>query len=62
MSFFDVLTKHTTMTVILPDRPNKDKAGLEKRFPTLYLLHGFSDHHSMWTDKRQLNVMQMNVA
>ncbi len=52
--FSDVLTKHTTMTVILPDRPNKDKAGLEKRFPTLYLLHGFSDDHSMWT--RQTSV------
>src|SRR5690625_725400 len=43
--FSEVLTKHTTITVVLPEK----SALKSKDLPTLYLLHGFSDDHTMWT-------------
>lgn len=52
--FSEALTKHTTMTVTLPDKPTMNEDGTIKKFPTLFLLHGFSDDQSMWT--RQTSV------
>lgn len=47
--FSEALTKHTGVTVILPERLALENAGGPKGLPTLYLLHGFSDDHTMWT-------------
>ncbi len=52
-SFFsDALGLSTTMNVILPQKSSKlvgmqTEAG-ERKYPTLYLLHGLSDDHSIW--------------
>ena len=45
--FSDVLGLSCSMDVILPQRPVAGDAAPE-RFPTLYLLHGLSDDHTIW--------------
>lgn len=50
--FSQVLGLMSTMSVILPD-PIPREAGLspkirQQRYPTLYLLHGLSDDHTVW--------------
>ncbi len=56
--FSEVLTISTSMTVILPEDTstqigliNNRKAG---KIPTLYLLHGFSDDHAIWTRRTSI--------
>lgn len=56
--FSEALSKTTTMTVILPEETNK-QIGMKNNtrshlHPTLYLLHGFSDDHSMWTRRTSI--------
>jgi len=50
--FSDVLGMNTTMTVILPEQTQNQigMEGVKKKeyHPTLYLLHGLSDDHSIW--------------
>jgi putative tributyrin esterase len=50
--FSQVLGLMSTMSVILPDPlpPEKEvtPAGRPGRYPTLYLLHGMSDDHTVW--------------
>jgi putative tributyrin esterase len=58
--YSDALDVSTTMTVLLPEQtrsqiglagaPAADAAG----FPTLYLLHGLSDDHSIWQRRTAL--------
>jgi S-formylglutathione hydrolase FrmB len=42
------LTKVTAATIILPEGPERGP------FPIFYLLHGYSDDHTMWTRKTSL--------
>ncbi|SDK48414.1 alpha/beta hydrolase [Sediminibacillus albus] len=56
--FSDTLRLSTSMTVILPEQTNhqigmKNKKSLSA-YPTLYLLHGFSDNDSIWTRRTSL--------
>lgn len=56
--FSDVLAVSTSMTVILPER-TMSQIGQENRrtqgkIPTLYLLHGFSDDHTIWTRRTSM--------
>ena len=45
----DVLGMATQMCVILPERPlSKARRALTAKHPTLYLLHGLSDDHTIW--------------
>ncbi|MGN8648261.1 alpha/beta hydrolase [Gracilibacillus sp. HCP3S3_G5_1] len=56
--FSEVLTVSTSMTVILPEETSS-QIGLknnrsEGKFPVLYLLHGFSDDHTIWTRRTSI--------
>ncbi|SHN35597.1 alpha/beta hydrolase [Gracilibacillus kekensis] len=56
--FSEVLTISTSMTVILPEETST-QIGLknnrnEGKIPTLYLLHGFSDDHTIWTRRTSI--------
>ena len=50
--YSQILDLSSSMVVILPDPILKTPAGQSKnkpvRFPTLYLLHGLSDDHTIW--------------
>jgi putative tributyrin esterase len=43
----DVLDLSTSMVVILP-HPESSQGGRRRKYPTLYLLHGLSDDHTIW--------------
>ncbi|MCU9612366.1 esterase family protein [Caldibacillus lycopersici] len=48
--FSEVLSLSTSVTVLLPKQPFEEgKKRANNKFPTLFLLHGFSDDHSAWT-------------
>ncbi|WP_058307980.1 alpha/beta hydrolase [Gracilibacillus massiliensis] len=56
--FSEVLTISTSMTVILPEETST-QIGLknnrnEGKIPTLYLLHGFSDDHTIWSRRTSI--------
>ncbi len=56
--FSEVLTINTSMTVILPEETST-QIGLKNnrkdgKLPTLYLLHGFSDDHTIWTRRTSI--------
>lgn len=66
--FSDVLGLSTSMTVILPQAV-KTQIGmkgvsLKAKHPTLYLLHGLSDDHSIWTRRTSIEryVAEMDLA
>lgn len=46
--FSEVLGLSCSMHVILPQAP-RNEIGRARKYPTLWLLHGRSDDHSMWT-------------
>ncbi|WP_100010000.1 alpha/beta hydrolase [Lentibacillus sediminis] len=54
--FSEVLVKNMTMSVILPQKgkfyPESESAA--DRYPTLFLLHGFSDNHMTWLQNTSL--------
>lgn len=50
--FSDVLNLSTSMTVILPQAPLREMP--ERKLPVLYLLHGFSDDHTIWTRRTSI--------
>ncbi|MCZ0701733.1 S-formylglutathione hydrolase FrmB [Natronobacillus azotifigens] len=57
--FSDTLMLNTTMTVLLPEQTTKqfdikNKKRTKNLHPTLYLLHGFSDDHSIWTRRTSI--------
>ncbi|MBQ6430708.1 MAG: esterase family protein [Oscillospiraceae bacterium] len=57
--FSDVLGMCMQMDVILPQ-----KTGAERTYPTLYLLHGMSDDHTVWQRKTSIEryVSERNLA
>lgn len=67
--FSETLTKNTTMTVILPEQ-TKTQVGMKNKkrsnhlHPTLYLLHGFSDDHSIWARRTSIEryVAELGLA
>ncbi len=66
--FSHVLGLMSSMSVILPD-PGPFKAGIslglrQKRYPTLYLLHGLSDDHTVWQRRTSIEryVEGLNLA
>ena len=47
--FSEVLGLNTSMVVVIPERPlSTITASPNYKFPTLYLLHGLSDDHTIW--------------
>ncbi|ASN06247.1 alpha/beta hydrolase [Virgibacillus necropolis] len=52
----EVLSKSVSMNVILPQKSfsNVDQKSKSKKYPTLFLLHGFSDNHTKWTRNTSL--------
>lgn len=63
--FSEALTLNTSMTVILPER-TVNQVGIQnnKKHPTLYLLHGFSDDHTIWTRRTSIEryVAELGIA
>jgi len=66
--FSQVLGLMSTMDVILPD-PRPPEAGVtpkiqQERYPTLYLLHGLSDDHTIWQRRTSIEryVEGLNLA
>ncbi|MCX7045262.1 MAG: alpha/beta hydrolase family protein [Candidatus Sumerlaeota bacterium] len=67
--FSESLQLCMTMSVILPQRlggdgKNPKGAGARDKFPTLYLLHGLSDDHSIWLRRTSIEryVAPLNLA
>lgn len=66
--FSEVLGRHTSMNVILPQpRLLSADGGVQyphEKFPTLYLLHGLSDDHSIWMRRTAIEryVVGRNLA
>ncbi|PWU67524.1 alpha/beta hydrolase [Gracilibacillus dipsosauri] len=56
--FSEVLSVSTSITVILPQETSNQIGMNNKRnhekIPTLYLLHGFSDDHTIWTRRTSI--------
>lgn len=47
--FSEVLALASSMVVVLPERPlTTINSGYSNKYPTLYLLHGLSDDHTIW--------------
>ncbi|MFD1172365.1 alpha/beta hydrolase [Oceanobacillus picturae] len=44
----EVLSRSVSMNVILPQPSFKDEDTTDKKYPTLFLLHGFSDNHTAY--------------
>ena len=66
--FSDVLGMATSMDVILPEQ-TMGQIGMEGRasdkpYPTLYLLHGMSDDHTIWQRRTSIEryVSDMGIA
>lgn len=66
--FSDVLGMSMNMDVILPQQTNRQigmkGAGADGRIPTLYLLHGMSDDHTIWQRRASIEryVSEMGIA
>jgi putative tributyrin esterase len=66
--FSQVLGLSSTMTVILPNPAGSSQgstpASSPPKFPTLYLLHGLSDDHSIWQRRTSIEryVAPLNLA
>lgn len=62
----EVLSKSVSITVILPQNSFTDtnQKLVGKKYPTLFLLHGFSDNHSIWTRNTSLEryVSDLGIA
>lgn len=53
--FSEALSLNTTMTVMLPESSYQQASGNKRRLhPTLYLLHGYSDDHSIWSRRTSI--------
>ncbi len=57
--FSNALELNTSMTVILPQLPG---AGPNRKLPTLYLLHGLSDDHTMWQRRTSIERYVENLG
>ncbi|MFW5981341.1 MAG: alpha/beta hydrolase [bacterium] len=64
--YSNTLALSTTINVILPDEAAQSdgKHNYNKRYPTLYLLHGLSDDHTIWQRKSSIEryVEKMGLA
>lgn len=67
--FSEKLMKNTAMTVILPEQTTrqfgmKNKKQNKECYPTLYLLHGFSDDHTIWSRRTSIEryVAELGIA
>lgn len=66
--FSDVLGMATSMDVILPEKTvgqiGMEGTATDKPFPTLYLLHGMSDDHTIWQRRTSIEryVSDMGIA
>lgn len=66
--FSDVLGMSTSMDVILPEQTTgqigMEGKGADKPYPTLYLLHGMSDDHTIWQRRTSIEryVSDMGLA
>jgi putative tributyrin esterase len=66
--YSQVLGLMSTMSVILPDPGSLEAAAISQarheRFPTLYLLHGLSDDHTVWQRRTSIEryVEGLNLA
>lgn len=66
--FSEALGMSTSMTVILPQQTNKQigmkSVSDESKHKTLYLLHGFSDDHTIWTRRTSVEryVAELGLA
>lgn len=67
MAFFEmhcksrVLHLEVAVNVIIPDRPRADeKWGSRETYKTLYLLHGLSDDHTVWTRRTSIERYSMD--
>ncbi|UOQ44000.1 esterase family protein [Halobacillus salinarum] len=61
----EILSKSMGMTVLLPQSPlEKADNKQNEKFPVLYLLHGFSDNHTIWTRFTSIEryVADLNLA
>lgn len=63
--YSEVLSRHTSMQVILPQSKQLMGDGsihyLHGKFPTLYLLHGLSDDHSIWMRRTSIERYVANL-
>lgn len=67
--FSEVLMLNTSMTVILPEQTT-NQIGMQnnkregQKHPTLYLLHGFSDNHTIWSRRTSIEryVAELGIA
>src|SRR5262245_30099729 len=63
--YSQVLGLASTMLVILPDpSPAVPSVTSQQRYPTLYLLHGRSDDHTIWQRRTSIEryVQDLNLA
>lgn len=59
-TYSKVLEQHISFDVLLPtDKENNDN--LDKKYPTLYLLHGLSDDHTVWQRWSSLELQLGNM-
>lgn len=63
--FSQVLGMMSTMSVLLPDPPpstaGRAATGKDSRWPTLYLLHGLSDDHTVWLRRTSIERYAENL-
>lgn len=52
--FSDVLGMYTEMGVILPQKSQNHNKRKDGKYPTLYLLHGIKDNHTVWLSKTSI--------
>ncbi|WP_079709249.1 alpha/beta hydrolase [Paraliobacillus ryukyuensis] len=67
--FSETLMMSTSMTVLLPEKTSnqigmQNKTGDRSVYPTLFLLHGFSDDHTIWTRRTAIEryVSELGLA
>ncbi|MTW84353.1 esterase family protein [Virgibacillus dakarensis] len=61
--FSEVLDLSTSMTVIMPQEPlSTVKETRDKKYPVLYLLHGYSDDHTIWTRRTSVERYVQNLG
>ncbi|GGM19504.1 esterase [Paraliobacillus quinghaiensis] len=67
--FSEVLMLNTSMTVILPEQTSnqigmQNNKRQDQKHPTLYLLHGLSDDHTIWSRRTSIEryVAELGIA
>lgn len=47
-TYSQILEQHISFDALIPDRRGDEEQSSEQCYPTLYLLHGLSDDHTVW--------------